>query len=115
MRSRNSLMRERREAFRDARLIVITTKRGGKVQPDPKLRDTEIIPWLTDTEEYLDKNVRPYAPDFFVDESKTKIGYEILFTREFYKYVAPRKSSSIFDHLKELEARESELMEKILG
>lgn len=91
------------------------TKRGGKVQPDPKLRDTEIIPWLTGTEDYLDKNVRPYAPDFFVDESKTKIGYEIPFTREFYKYVAPRKSSDIFSHLKELEAKESELMNKILG
>ncbi len=57
----------------------------------------------------------PLCSDFFVDESKTKMGYEIPFTREFYKYVAPRKSGDIFGHLKELEAKESELMNKILG
>lgn len=44
-----------------------------------------------------------------------QIGYEIPFTREFYKYVAPRKSEEIFAHLKELEQQEAELMTKILG
>lgn len=81
---------------------------------DSELTDTEIIPWQQDTDEYLEKNVQPYAPDYWVDESKTKIGYEIPFTREFYKYVAPRKSEDIFSHLKELESREAELMKKIL-
>ena len=65
--------------------------------------------------EYMEKNVLPYAPDAWIDEKKTKIGYEIPFTREFYKYVAPRKSEDIFSHLKELEAKENELMNKILG
>lgn len=82
---------------------------------DPELADTEYIPWLTDIQEYLDKNVEPYAPDYRVDESKTAIGYEIPFTREFYKYVAPSKSSEIFDRLKELDEKEKELMDKILG
>lgn len=83
-------------------------------EPDSDLTDTEIIPWQQDVQEYLTKNVQPYAPDYWVDESKTKIGYEIPFTREFYKYVAPRKSEDIFNHLKELESQETELMKKIL-
>ena len=87
----------------------------GKKQPDSKNRDTEIVPWTEDIDEYMRKNVLPYAPDAWIDEKKTKIGYEIPFTREFYKYVAPRKSEDIFAHLKELEQQESELMTKILG
>jgi len=87
----------------------------GKKQPDSKKRDTEIVPWTEDIDEYMQKNVLPYAPDAWIDEKKTKIGYEIPFTREFYKYVAPRKSEDIFAHLKELEHQESELMTKILG
>ena len=86
----------------------------GKVQPDAKKRDTEIVPWTEDIETYMQKNVLPYAPDAWIDEKKTKIGYEIPFTREFYKYVAPRKSEEIFAHLKELEQLEAELMTKIL-
>lgn len=82
---------------------------------DPELADTESIPWLTDIEEYLKKNVEPYAPDYRVDESKTLIGYEIPFTREFYKYIAPQKSSVIFERLKELEKQEKVLMDKLLG
>ncbi len=87
----------------------------GKPQPDPKRRDTETVPWTDDIDDYMAKNVLPYAPDAWIDEKKTKIGYEIPFTREFYKYVAPRRSEDIFAHLKELEAQESELMAKILG
>lgn len=82
---------------------------------DSELADTEIIPWKQDIEEYLDKNVRPYAPDFSVDASKTKIGYEIPFTREFYKYVPLPKSEDIFAQLKALEEKEAELMNRILG
>lgn len=87
----------------------------GKPQPDPKRRDTETVPWTDDIDDYMAKNVLPYAPDAWIDEKKTKIGYEIPFTREFYKYVAPRRSDDIFAHLKELEAQETELMTRILG
>ena len=87
----------------------------GKRQPDTKKRDTEIVPWTEDIDEYMQKNVLPYAPDAWIDKKKTKIGYEIPFTREFYKYVAPRKSEDIFAHLKELETQEADLMAKILG
>ena len=88
---------------------------GSDYEWDSELADTEIIPWKQDIAEYLDKNVRPYAPDFSVDESKTKIGYEIPFTREFYKYVPLAKSKDIFADLKALEEKEADLMNKILG
>ena len=77
-------------------------------------KDTEIIPWLTDREEYLQKNVAPYSPNYVIDEKKTKIGYEIPFTREFYKYTPLKPSAEIFEELKSLEQQESELMEKLL-
>ena len=86
----------------------------GKPVIDKTLNDTEIIPWLTDRDEYLQKNVAPYSPDFVVDEKKTKIGYEIPFTREFYKYTPLKPSADIFEELKALEQQEAEIMNKIL-
>lgn len=87
----------------------------GKPEADSSKRDTESIPWKEDVEAYMKKNVYPYAPDAWIDEKKTKIGYEIPFTREFYKYVAPRKSEDIFATLQELDRQEQELMAKIIG
>ena len=87
----------------------------GKVQADSSKRDTETIPWKEQIDAYMDKNVYPYAPDAWIDDKKTKIGYEIPFTREFYKYVAPRRSEDIFAHLEELDKAETALMAKIMG
>ena len=87
----------------------------GKKQADSSKRDTETIPWKEQIDAYMDKNVYPYAPDAWIDDKKTKIGYEIPFTREFYKYVAPRSSADIFAHLQELDKAESALMAKIMG
>ena len=87
----------------------------GKPQADSAKRDTESIPWKEDVEAYMQKNVYPYAPDAWIDDKKTKIGYEIPFTREFYKYVAPRKSEEIYASLQELDRQEQELMAKIIG
>lgn len=87
----------------------------GKMQADTSKRDTETIPWKEDIEEYMEKNVYPYAPNAWIDDKKTKVGYEIPFTREFYKYVAPRKSDDIYAYLQELNAQEEELMTKIMG
>lgn len=97
----------------DAEGNVVRDKKGKPVI-DKSLNDTEIIPWLTDRDEYLQKNVAPYSPDFIVDEKKTKIGYEIPFTREFYKYTPLKPSANIFKELKALEQQESALMEKLL-
>ena len=85
-----------------------------KKQPDTSKRDTETIPFKEDIEAYMQKNVYPYAPDAWKDEKKSKIGYEIPFTREFYKYVAPRKSEDIYALLQELNAKEEVLMSKIM-
>ena len=87
----------------------------GKPTADTSKRDTETIPWNVEIKAYMEKNVYPYAPDAWIDEKKTKIGYEIPFTREFYKYVAPRRSADIFAHLEELDKAESALMAKIMG
>ena len=87
----------------------------GKPTADSSKRDTESIPWTEEIEAYMERNVYPYAPDAWIDEKKTKIGYEIPFTREFYKYVAPRSSADIFAHLEELDKAESVLMAKIMG
>lgn len=81
---------------------------------DPDLADSEIIPWKESQASYLAKNVAPYAPDYHVDEEKTRIGHEIPFTREFYRYTPLKPSSEIFQTLKDLEQKESELMEKLL-
>lgn len=78
-------------------------------------KDTEIVPWKEDVTAYMEKNVLPFNPKAKVNEKATKIGYEIPFTREFYKYVPLEASDKIFAHLKELEARETELMNQILG
>lgn len=86
---------------------------GDDYEWDSDLTDTEIIPWQQDIDEYLDKNVRPYAPDFHVDESKTRIGYEIPFTREFYKYQPLRPSSEIWANLSALEEKEKALFDKL--
>ena len=58
----------------------------GSPEPDPDLRDTEQISFREDIEAYFQREVIPYAPDAWIDHDKTKVGYEIPFTRYFYKY-----------------------------
>ena len=82
----------------------------GVVQVDPKRRDTEIIPFKQDINSYIEDEVLPYVPDAFPDRSKDKIGYEIPFTRYFYKYTPPRKSEDI---LKEIIANEEKLQQTL--
>lgn len=75
----------------------------GKPQPDTSLRDTENVPLIEDIQEYFTREVLPFAPDAWIDESKTKVGYEIPFTRYFYQYEAPRPSSEIMAEILKLE------------
>ncbi|WP_166984735.1 type I restriction-modification system subunit M [Canibacter zhoujuaniae] len=58
----------------------------GNIEADPDLRDTEQIPLREDIDAYFQREVIPYAPDAWIDRAKTKVGYEIPFTRYFYKY-----------------------------
>ena len=71
----------------------------GNPEPDSELRDTETVPLTETIEEYMAREVLPYAPDAWVDESKTKLGYEIPFTRHFYEYVAPRPANEILTEI----------------
>ncbi len=71
-------------------------------EPDPELRDRENVPLKDDIQAYFDREVKPYVPDAWIDFSKTKVGYEIPFTRHFYKYVPPRPLEEIDADLKKL-------------
>lgn len=76
----------------------------GQLQVDTSKRDTEQIPLKADIENYIKEEVLPYVPDAFADRSKDKIGYEIPFTRYFYKYNPPKKSEEIMKEILENEA-----------
>lgn len=86
----------------------------GVVQVDSARRDTETIPLKTDIDEYIKAEVLPYVPDAFPDRSKDKIGYEIPFTRYFYKYVPPRKSSDILQEIIDNEATLQQTLKAVL-
>lgn len=75
----------------------------GKKQPDTSLRDTENVPLTEDIEEYFKREVLPFAPDAWIDKNKSKVGYEIPFTRYFYKYEAPRSSAEIMAEIMDIE------------
>ena len=87
----------------------------GKMQPDKSKADTEIIPLIEDINEYMEKNVLPFNPLAYLDRSKDKIGYEVPFTRLFYKFVVPTPSDDIFIQIKDLEAEETSLMKELFG
>lgn len=78
--------------------------KNGKKQPDISLRDTENVPLKEDITEYFKREVLPFAPDAWIDKNKSKVGYEIPFTRYFYKYVAPRPSEEIMAEILDIEA-----------
>ena len=75
----------------------------GKPVPDADLRDTENVPLTEDVESYFKREVLPYAPDAWIDEKKTKVGYEIPMTRYFYEYQAPEKTEDIMARITALE------------
>jgi len=103
----------------------LKAKKGG-YEPDPDLRDQENIPlpagWLSlderarhqalvaQADKYLEVEIQPYLPDAWIDHTKTKIGYEIPFTRHFYQYTPPRPVAEIDSELRAVEAEIQELL-----
>lgn len=75
----------------------------GKLVPDTSLRDTENVPLVQDIDAYFAREVLPYAPDAWIDHSKTKVGYEIPMTRYFYEYQAPEAVEDIVARITALE------------
>ncbi|XCA83163.1 class I SAM-dependent DNA methyltransferase [Exiguobacterium mexicanum] len=86
---------------RDEKGNIILKK--GKPVADTSLRDTEDIPLKEDIQAYFEREVLPFNPNAWMDRKKDKIGYEITFTRLFYKYQAPKPSEVIAERIKKLE------------
>lgn len=87
----------------------------GKPVADTSLRDTENVPLKEDINKYFAREVLPFAPDAWIDEKKTKVGYEIPFTRYFYKYVAPKPSSELEMEIREIEMDLNGVLEEIFN
>ena len=89
--------------LRDERGEILVGQKGkqkGQPLPDPQLRDTENVPLHEDVDAYLDREVLPHAPDAWIDDDKTKVGYEIPFNRHFYVFQPPRPLAAIDADLK---------------
>ena len=86
-------------------------------EPDTDLRDTEIIPFTYEggIDAFMKNEVLPYAPDAWVDEKKTQIGYELSFTKYFYQPVQLRSMEEIVADLKKLESETDGILAEILG
>jgi type I restriction enzyme M protein len=89
----------------------VQTSRDGTPLPDPDLRDNENVPLDEDIDAYFTREVKPHVPDAWIDYDKTKVGYEIPFTRHFYVYTPPRPLAEIDAELRDLESQ----IQKLLG
>jgi type I restriction enzyme M protein len=97
---------------RDPQAPVVTDGKGSP-EPDAELRDFENVPLAEDIGDFMRREVLPFVVDAGVDESKTKIGYEIPFTRHFYVYTAPRALEDIDAEIKELEQGILDLLREV--
>lgn len=89
----------------DEKGCKIKNKKGEYIQDKDKGTDTETIPLQEDIREYMEREVLPFAPNSYIDNSKTKIGYEISFTKYFYKYQEPRSTKEIMAEILELDKK----------
>ncbi|WP_313104795.1 class I SAM-dependent DNA methyltransferase [Brevundimonas sp.] len=76
-------------------VVGLKGKKKGQPQPDSARRDTENVPLAEDIEAYFEREVKPHAPDAWIDHDKTKVGYEIPFNRYFYVFEPPRSLAEI--------------------
>ena len=84
--------------------------KGKKTAPDTSKRDYENVPLIEDIDSYFEREVKPYNPEAWIDKTKTKVGYEIPFTRYFYRYEAPESSDVIAERIS---IHEKEIMEAL--
>ena len=115
------------EAFGYTKLLVeqpmmidgqLKRDKYGNIKPDPSKRDSERVPLSLDIEDYFEKEIRPHLPNAWIDRSKDKIGYEINFTKIFYKFSPPRDPQDILVELlkldDEIEKISSEMLDQKL-
>ncbi|MCK4346607.1 MAG: N-6 DNA methylase, partial [Bacteroidales bacterium] len=92
---------------------MVTDKKGNP-KPDTKKRDYERVPLEQDIDDYFEREVRPHLPNSWMDRNKDKVGYEINFTKYFYKYKPLRSLEEITRDLLKLEEETEGLMKEIL-
>lgn len=134
IKNRDAFERTLRDAFKKAKLDVptpvfksvmsalserdetaeICTDSKGRAEPDADLRDNENVPLKEDIQTYFKREVLPHVPDAWIDESKTKVGYEIPFTRHFYKYKPLRPLTAIEGEIRALEAEIQGMLGEVL-
>lgn len=93
----------------------VVADRAGKPKPDSSLRDTENIPLKEDVQGYMEREVLPHVPDAWVDEVKTKVGYEINFTKYFYQYKPLRSLEEIRADILALEEQTDGLIKEVIS
>ena len=98
----------------DGKGKVVKDKQGNP-KPDSSLRDYERIPLLEDIDAYYEREVKPHLPNSWMDRDKDKIGYEINFTKYFYKYKPLRSVEEITKQLWDLEMKSEGLMKNLLN
>ncbi len=100
---------------RDPDAAIVVDKKGEPI-PDPELRDTENVPFTypDGIQGFMDKEVRTYPPDAYVSYDATKIGYEISFTKYFYKPAELRELNDILDSLTKLEKEADGVLSSIM-
>ena len=119
-------------SVRDPEAPIITDQKG-HAEPDPDMRDNENVPlpgpsdgfdedpterlasapYRAAVDAYMSAEVLPYVPDAWVDHSKTKVGYEIPLTRQFYRYVPPRPLAEIDAEIRALEEEIQRLLREV--
>ena len=87
----------------------------GNPEPDPEVRDYENVPLKEDIHAYFQREVKPHVPDAWIDESKTRIGYEVPFNRHFYKYTPPRPLEEIQAEIKQAEQEILKALAEVAG
>ena len=92
----------------------VVRKKDGTLKPDSSLRDSERIPLTEDIEEYFNREVEPHLPESWIDFEKSKVGYEINFTKYFYQYKPLRSSEEITNELLKLEEESQNLLNQIV-
>jgi type I restriction enzyme M protein len=92
----------------------VVTNRQGQPRPDTSKRDHERIPLTDDIEDYFEREVKPHLSDSWMDESKNKVGYEINFTKYFYKYKPLRSMSEITQDILKLEEGSENLLKEVI-
>ena len=93
---------------------IIKVDRKGNRKPDSKLRDTERIPLSDNIEEYYEREVLPHLSESWMDRKKDKVGYEINFTKYFYRYQPLRSTEEITRELLELDKESENLLSQIV-